>query len=111
MSDHKVIGRFYFKKTDSGNLIGEFSNNHHNLRPSTESADLLVESQQDGFIGVYHTTWQEGGIPFIAELHISAKNENRLILSLQWCIRGKSAFEGEAMLCDGMLIGNYWYCK
>jgi hypothetical protein len=54
-----LIGRFYFKLTDSKNLIGEFSNNT-SKRNYTESADLDHRKPDDAkFIGEYFSTWHE----------------------------------------------------
>ena len=113
------IGRFYFKLTDSNNLIGEFSNSGDG-RIYAESADRIAESA-DGiikdsvngnFTGTYYHTWCEynNGIlveGVVAELKIIANPQN--FFSLTWKIlNGKNdGFWGEGMLCDGMLIGDY----
>ena len=55
----KTIGRFYFKLTDSKNLIGEFSNNT-SKRNYTESADRIIQVADEGtYVGDYYTTWHE----------------------------------------------------
>ena len=101
---HEIIGRFYFKQTSNGNLIGEFSNNKS--EPSTESSDIRGSS--DGYIGVYYTTWQENGKPHFADLSISRKHENSKRFSLIWKnSKGETIFKGEGMLCDNILIGDY----
>lgn len=97
----KIIGRFYFKQTTNGNLLGEFSNNG-TKRNYTESADLLSKKEID-FVGEYNTTWYEDEA-CSAKLVIKLKHEN--IFTLKWS--GKSNFDGEGMLCDNILIGNYW---
>jgi hypothetical protein len=100
----KVTGRFYFKQTSNGNLIGEFSNDQ-STGISTESADLLGINNID-FIGTYNSTWRENRTPSFAVLEITHKpNTNNKIFTLQW--RGVSNFDGEGMLCDDILIGDY----
>jgi|HubBroStandDraft_2_1064218.scaffolds.fasta_scaffold275467_2 hypothetical protein len=99
----KIIGRFYLKHTSNGNLIGEFSNDH-SAEISTESCDL--RGNANGYVGQYHSTWQENGNPFFADLEITHKpNTNNKIFTLKW--RGASNFDGEGMFCDDILIGDY----
>ena len=118
------IGRFYFKLTDSKNLIGEFSNNHETCKRNyTESADRFPQNanaprnaDDDKFIGEYFTTWHEENHGEhehgLAKLKISRKHDG--IYSLTWWLvqdDGQVAdipsFRGEGMLCDGILIGDY----
>ena len=115
------IGRFYFKLTDSKNLIGEFSNSSDN-RIYAESADRIAESDNgiskdccNGiFVGKYNHTWchysDDGSVEgVVAKLTIDPKSPN--IFSLTWVVQndnnGLDMFWGEGMLCDGMLIGDY----
>ena len=123
---NKTIGRFYFKLTDSNNLIGEFSNNNC-TRNYTESAvpDLKKPDESNlenldtcKFIGNYLSAWYEENDhkSILAELKIRKKTGCKNIFSLEWRVvhNGKSetnlAFAGEGMICDGTLIGNYWGC-
>lgn len=107
-----IIGRFYFRLTDSKNLIGEFSNNT-SKRNYTESADRIIPNAGDSkYIGEYFTTWHEeigGHDCVLAKLKITRKHDD--IFSLTWIIQdGKNtgiSFWGEGMLCDGILIGDY----
>jgi hypothetical protein len=99
----KITGRFYFKKTQSGNLLGEFSNNATS-KNYTESADLCRDDRLEIFEGTYFTTWQENGSAEFAELVISRVN---LIFSLKWTVANAGHFSGEGFLVDGMLVGNY----
>lgn len=108
-----IIGRFYFKQTSNGNLIGEFSNNV-GKKTFTESADIIEDDNEifedeavDVFIGKYKSSWQEKGKPQFAELEISFKHEPA-IYQLEWKRDNKEIFKGEGMLCDDILIGNYW---
>lgn len=105
LSNH-LIGRFYFKRTQNGNLIGEFSNNH-SLRNSTESADLT--DRVDGFVGQYNTTWQENRKPIFAKLSITYKvDSGNSIYQLKWTDdKGIPIYIGEGFLFDGVLIGDY----
>ena len=104
-----VIGRFYFKKTQSGNLIGEYSNNNID-KIISESADLISQNTSNDFIGIYNSTWIESNLPEHCELTIKHKpNSNNNIYQLVWLrISDREIlFTGEAMLVDGILIGDY----
>jgi hypothetical protein len=97
----KIIkGRFYFKQTSNGNLIGEWSN--YESEPATESADLLGDyNTSTQFVGTYNSTWQENGVGIFSKLRISNTAPSKKF-TLKW-----DNFEGEAMLCDNILIGDY----
>ena len=98
----KVNGRFYFKKTINGNLLGEFSNNGTS-KNYTESADLISNIKDDHFEGSYLSTWYEDGACF-AKLDIKRLDGH---YSLEWT--EGAHFEGQGMLCENnILIGNYW---
>jgi hypothetical protein len=109
-----ILGRFYFKLTDSKNLIGEFSNCNSNGN-YTQSADLDPEYKQkpeDGkFSGQYYTTWHDDcnrHEAVLSKLEIKKKDECENIFCLTWRDdKGSLRFRGEGMLCDGMLIGDY----
>jgi hypothetical protein len=104
-------GTFFFKITDSGNIIGEFSNSDCD-RTYTESADRTLPHSYDGkFTGSYITTWQENEEPQLSHLTILPKNGHK-VFSLEWKDKhGKSMFTGEGILCDNILIGNYQGAK
>ena len=102
----RLNGRFYFKKTSNGNLVGEFSNNQPDYVIATESADLKKDGGGDYF-GEYNTTWQENGKAVFGVLKISRHAENSRLFTLNWNISGESEFTGEGMLCDNILIGDY----
>jgi hypothetical protein len=99
----KTRGRFYFKRTSNGNLIGEFSNNN---APGayTESADL-AQPNEGNIVGIYKSTWQENGNPYCTDLAISNRPNSNGLFRLEW--RGSANFDGEGMLCDDILIGDY----
>lgn len=100
-----LIGRFYFKLTESGNLLGEFSN-QTSFANSTESADKV--SRGVGFEGKYITTWRQEREPFIARLVIRRKSGNyRNILTLQWFRDKEIIYWGEGFVEGGILIGDY----
>ncbi len=103
-----ILGRFYFKQTQSGNLLDEFSNNKSD-KNSTESADLNTEYNR-AFIGDYSSTWFEAKSSEYLSLNISEKvGTNGKIFSLKWIDKNKKvAFYGEGFLNDNILIGNYW---
>jgi hypothetical protein len=101
---NKLLGRFYFKQTSNGNLIGEFSNNL-SAEISTESCDLKGASS--GYVGQYKSTWQENRKPLFANLVIAPNTANSRLFSLIWRRGGKPIFEGAGMLCDDILVGDY----
>ena len=111
----KLTGRFYFKLTVNGNLLGEYSN-HATDRSLTEAANRVVEQATNDttqFVGDYDTTWHEGGAQSeLARLEIKLKHAR--IYSVTWHqfgsngVKGNPIFDGEAMLCDSILVGNYW---
>jgi hypothetical protein len=113
-NQQQLHGRFFFKKTDNGNLIGEFSNNL-DPRIYSESADLIkgCEEKDKGCVycryhGTYSSTWQENGSPFFADLTISKNTRNDKLFSLKWIVKnGSKDYTAEGMLCDGILIGDY----
>jgi hypothetical protein len=102
----KTIGRFYFKQTSNGNLLGEWSN--YGSEPATESADLQGNFNPTiQFEGIYHSTWQENGIGVFSELTITRVEKSKKF-DLYWKHKDKSDyFKGQAMLCDKILIGDY----
>jgi hypothetical protein len=100
-----VFGRFYFKKTTNGNLIGEYSN-HNMMENQTESADLIEFT--GNFVGKYKTTWREDDLPIITDLTIQHKaGSNGRIFDLKWKRGNEELFIGQGFLCDNILIGDY----
>lgn len=102
-------GRFYFKLTSNGNLIGEFSNSSSKAI-QTESARRVSGNSQE-YVGTYYACWLENKRQEFGELFIAFKpNTNNSIFSLIWKDKKNTTtiFEGEGMLCDDILIGNYW---
>jgi hypothetical protein len=108
----RLIGRFYFKKTANGNLIGEYSNRDPaSARSYAEAATRIACGSE--WVGDYTTTWCEApkNECVSARLEIEAKPDCVGIFSLRWrptsVPNGKEMFVGEAMLCDDMLVGDY----
>ena len=100
-----MIGRFYFRRTINGNLVGEFSNNH-STAIQTESAER--NGRGTNFIGTYQSTWNDDDGPTTAVLTIRFKpRTNTRIYLLIWREVKGATFWGEAMLCDDLLIGDY----
>lgn len=101
-----IKGRFYYKQTLNGNLIGEFSNNFtdENL---TESG-IIVSNFSEPYIGIYNVCWYENG-PKSSKLEIIYRTENREIFQLTWINlkTEKIEFRGEGFIVDNILIGNY----
>lgn len=98
-----LIGRFYFKQTDNGNLIGEYSHNTSEFI-STESAERVSET--DGFVGEYQTSWLSDDGAIASTLTIQQSDRSNRIFTLRWVYEG-GFFIGEGFLVDGMLIGDY----
>jgi len=99
----KIRGRFYFKKTTNGNLIGEWSN-YEDAHIYTEGADAKLPGNEN-YDGYYFSTWQENGVPQFAELEIKRDGSK---FSMVWRENETNKFVGEAMLCDNVLIGDYY---
>jgi hypothetical protein len=107
----KTIGNFYFKLTDAGNLIGEYSNADTD-RSRPESAWRKCPVDKPSFDADYVATWYEPGSKAgeVAELQITLKNGSVGIFELVWSELkepNKAIYRGQAMCCDGMLVGNY----
>lgn len=102
------IGSFYFKRTMGNNLLGEFIN-LDSKGYTTESADLVIKSDsQINYIGSYTSSWIEGETSHFRNLEIKLKDESTNVFILEWSQKnGSIVFWGEAMLCDGILIGHY----
>ena len=111
----RFLGRFFYKLTENGNLFGEFSNN--------VVADIVSESadRKDGcedkcancrYHGTYRSTWRHDDKAVFAELKIFKKKGllgGDKLFSLEWRKDNTTlVFKGEGMLCDGILIGNYY---
>lgn len=102
----KIRGRFYFRVTDSGNLLGEYS--HWAIdqnRP--ESALRISPAAPVSFLGSYVSSWYEptNNAAVVATLTIGTRTPE--IFTVEWSIGGKPKFRGEGMLCGGVLIGDY----
>lgn len=103
MKNPSVFGSFYFKRTQSGNLLGEFTNNTIDFNTS-ESADTINYSEN--FIGQYRSSWIEESVTFQAILTISHKVNSRNKFLLKW--EGDNfAFWGEGFIVDDILLGHY----
>ncbi len=102
-----IIGRFYFKRTASGNLIGEFSNNTME-KNCTEGANRIYPDT-GSFVGTYITTWSEISSPEVSEMVIMPKLGCINIFTIEWTdlTNKKTIFWGEGMIVDDMLIGDY----
>jgi hypothetical protein len=110
----KTIGNFYFKLTDTGNLIGEYSNKG---TPKGRPESALRDDQDKGigFAGKYISTWFEPtnapnrGDCLAAELKITQNLAPSDLFVLEWTpLPGSStSYQGSAMLCGGVLVGNY----
>ncbi|HZM05014.1 MAG TPA: hypothetical protein VFC44_18590 [Candidatus Saccharimonadales bacterium] len=110
---NEVTGRFYFKRTTNGNLIGEFSNDGGVV---TESSDLVngeIDFHGKSDLPVtFNSTWQENGKPYFATLVVTRKGKLLDLFDLVWTGKyGAGNFKGKGMLCDDILIGDYQSTK
>ncbi len=112
----ELKGRFYYRLTANGNMTGEFSNNL-SIHSQPESAERIPQNNVTvdspfSFLGAYHSTWFEpaDGVPVLARLEITQKLGTYQIFSVRWLNSTSHAvlFLGEAMIGEGLLIGNYW---
>ena len=105
-----ILGRFYFKQTQQGNLIGEYSN-QNSKEVWSESANKDKDNPNEPFIGKYTSTWGESDSAKLCELTIEPKRNTTGIFSLSW-IKGKEPiFKGEGFIADNILIGDYQDCE
>lgn len=100
-----LIGSFYLKQTHSGNLLGEFYNNHNRIRTYTESADLERKNTSDLFVGEYLSTWREENEPVEFNLKIERIESNSY--KLTWRNKDRNVFFGYGFIVDNILIGDY----
>jgi len=105
-----LIGRFYFKITPSGNLIGEYS--HRNPSSQGSFAEAATRSSPgSSWVGDYRTVWCEGPSNSAESAYLKITQSASGVFSVLWCEslqpNAKVIFDGEAILCDGMLVGDY----
>ena len=99
----KIVGVFYFKRTENGNLIGE-SKNDGTVRWNVESANRLTDSN-DLFAGDFLTVWLEDQKPYAGNLKIKKIGEHYKLL---WhCKSQSSVFWGTGKIKNDILTGNY----
>lgn len=118
----RFLRRFFYKLTNNGSLFGDFSNNV-SADIVSESADRIKgcedkECNNCRYHGTYISTWRHDNKPeneaVIAELKIfrkTGKLGSDKLFSLEWHKLHKNNelfFKGEGMLCDDILIGNYY---
>lgn len=105
-----VKGWFYLKKTATGNLIGEFSNN--NLDHVVTECANLINRESNSYIGEYNSVWSESNVSDRYRLKIYLKSNSSSIYKLEWLNdnssnKTKLVYEGEGFIADGFLIGRY----
>ena len=106
-----VRGRFYLTKLSTGDLVGEFSHNRA-VTIFQENAVLTTSPPvQGGFPGTYLSTWDEldGNGLVHAVLNIEPVEGSLRLFNLSWNDQETRTpmFTGQAMLANGMLIGDY----
>lgn len=103
----KIIGSFYLIQNETGNLMGEFTNNASRT-VSVESA-CLKEAGVMAYEGRYLSSWLEEGIPHTAELVIDmANSESDARYQLVWNdLYAGPLYKAEAILAEGFLVGHF----
>jgi hypothetical protein len=103
----KIVGSFYLIQNETGNLMGEFTNNVR-FSVTVESA-CIREAGTAAYEGRYHSMWIEGGVPCLAELTINLYNSDKEFrYRLVWNDHEKKPlYRAEAFLAEGMLVGHY----
>ncbi|WP_395050915.1 hypothetical protein [Flavobacterium sp.] len=103
----KIFGEFYFKKTDNGNLIGEFTNNSMGGRWDVECSNYC-KGIKNNFECKYLTTWLEDDKPYIAVLEINLEHKENYALNWSNLLTGKKLFVGKAKIEDkNKIVGTY----
>lgn len=107
-----ILGRFYFRLTDAGNLIGEYSNYlADRARPESGFRRNFGQTDARSFEGEFDSAWHEveGGERHAAVLKITEVPGTVGIYKLEWIREdGEDAlFVGEGMICGDFLIGDY----
>lgn len=112
MEEDRVIGSFHFRLASSGNLIGEYINNH-STTILTESANrenpiAFSRNNKPTFEGNYVTSWLEGNRAQSNRINID-RIQNSNVLNVIWTtIRGEITFQGKAAFMDDNNIYGYY---
>lgn len=101
-----IQGNFYFKLTERGNLIGEFTNNGMEKRWDIESANYH-SGTKGNFVCIYISTWLEEEKAFTSKLTITNDEEKKGFYKLDWIRNGKKIFCGDGFVIDNILYGDY----
>ena len=103
-----IHGTFYFTKTKSGNLLGEFINN--GLKNFiVESANINDGFCKEKFEAEYTTNWLEDEKTFAAKLTITRNSENKKMFELTWndLKSGALIYKGIGFKKRKILFGKY----
>lgn len=108
MEEERVIGSFHFRLTNSGNLIGEYINNHSNII-LTESANRVNPTDNKPvFEGNYVTSWLEGNRPQSNRISINRIQDTNMFSIIWATIRGEITFQGKGTFMDENIIYGYY---
>ncbi len=107
---NELIGSFCYELMQSGNVVGEFTNNL-NPRIFSESADRRAGIVNE-FEGNYISTWREVNEEDIMAVTLVIRpmddaNGNKFHLTWNRRNNGELMFTGEGFLHRGMLVGHY----
>lgn len=101
----RIIGSFYLKKTEGGNLTGEFTNNV--LFTVTSEYAVLEEAGDGLYVGRYNSTWTENGKTCRAQLIIERMPNTEKYKVLWIDAETGPVYTAEAFLAEGMLVGHF----
>lgn len=106
----KITGSFYFRQTETKNLIGEYTNNCLSIILTECSNYCGNNERNEEFIGQYITVWHdknEGTQTMNLEITFK-EGSNKKIFTLKWTdSKGKKVFVGLGFVVDRLLIGSY----
>lgn len=110
-SRRNILGAFYFRLSQNGNIAGEYTHNNDRLILG-ENADRVHSDDRMGFEGTYNSIWLEKQNELLpsteqmrATLAITRPDRK---FNLEWRDEdGLVVYTGEGMLVDDLLVGFY----
>lgn len=102
-------GQFYFKLTEEGNLLGEYS--HQGTSTIRPECAMRVTGAKNDYAGDFLTAWYEQNTDnaMLAGLRVRPKPQDSHSFTLLWMEHKTSRilFTGEATLKNGAIVGHY----
>lgn len=105
----EIRGWFYFKLTESGNLIGEFSSFEVSVNSSHVADRIQTKNiKTSEFSGTYNNIWLENNKNcMLMTMKITKIKEQNNRYELLWHLKKKLIYKGLGSIVDNILIGNY----